>query len=304
MSEIPAHASMNSEMRSAADPLDRISLRGYVARVDIGAFQIERGKRQRVEFNLVAEVAPRGDADEDLDRILSYDRLIEAIRNELALERVNLLETLAERIANRILREPRAVRVSVRIEKLDRGPGALGVEIVRSRGRSCPRPAATSGIRAIRPTVIYLTETVVLSARPVAVIDRLEKIGRPPAIICVGLTGTAVPPSEDPLVCRRVGLLMIEQTAWRLSAHDPRFVVSDTRTEMDWALENGRIPIWAPSRMVLGAVRAPVVDWNDPLGFAVWFADEMDAVELLTVGVAPPADIGLPTRELAVESVE
>jgi len=308
MSEIPAHASMNPEMRAAAkagaEPLDRISLRGYVAKVEIGAFQVERDQLQRVEFNVVAEVVPREDTDEDLDSIVSYDLLTEAITHELELERINLLETLAERIANRILGEPRVVRVRVRIEKLDRGPGALGVEIVRSHGRSCPRPATMSGKPAVRPTVIYLTETVVLSARPAAVIDRLDTIGRPPTIFCVGLNETAVPPSEDPLVCRRIGLLMIEQTAWRLSAHDPRFVVADTRTEMDWALGNGRIPIWAPSRMVLGAVRPPEVDWKDPIGIAAWLADAMNAAELLTVGVTPPADTGLPTRELVLERVE
>ena len=135
MSEIPAHAPMNPEMRAAAtagaEPLDRISLRGYVDKVEIGAFQVERGKRQRVEFNVVAEVVPREDTDEDLDSIVSYDRLTEAITHELELERINLLETLAERIANRILREPRVVRVLVRIEKLDRGPGRT-----RSRDRT------------------------------------------------------------------------------------------------------------------------------------------------------------------------
>ena len=70
--------------------------------------------------------------EDDVDRILSYDRVTEAITIELNVERLNLLETLAERIADRILIEPQAIRVFVRIEKLDRGPGALGVEIVRS----------------------------------------------------------------------------------------------------------------------------------------------------------------------------
>ena len=63
---------------------------------------------------------------------MSYDKVSEAIAFELSKERLNLLETLAERVAHRILFEPQAIRVFVRIEKLDRGPGALGVEIVRS----------------------------------------------------------------------------------------------------------------------------------------------------------------------------
>ena len=54
----------------------------------------------------------------------------------LSEERLNLLETLAERVAERILLAPQAQRVFVRIEKLDRGPGNLGVEIVRSKSRA------------------------------------------------------------------------------------------------------------------------------------------------------------------------
>nr|BEI32143.1 dihydroneopterin aldolase [Shimia sp.] len=102
---------------------------------------------QRVCFNVVVEVRPlSGAVEDDVDRILSYDRVTEAIAHELAAERLNLLETLAERVAERILHEPQAMRVFVRIEKLDRGPGALGVEIVRSRKASLApskRPART-----------------------------------------------------------------------------------------------------------------------------------------------------------------
>ena len=80
---------------------------------------------QRIAFNVVVELRPLGNPiDDDVDRILSYDKVTEAIAAELAEERLNLLETLAERVAERILHEPQAMRVFVRIEKLDRGPGA------------------------------------------------------------------------------------------------------------------------------------------------------------------------------------
>ena len=83
---------------------------------------------------MVVEVQPLSDEiDDDVDRILSYDRVTEAIEAALSEERLNLLETLAERVAERILLAPQAQRVFVRIEKLDSGPGNLGVEIVRSK---------------------------------------------------------------------------------------------------------------------------------------------------------------------------
>lgn len=134
------HAFAHPEIRAEAMtgialgemPRDRLSVRDYIVEVEIGAFQAERDMTQRVSFNVVVEITPLpDDVDDDVDRILSYDKVTEAINFELAAERLNLLETLAERVSERILLEPQACRVFLRIEKLDRGPGALGVEIVR-----------------------------------------------------------------------------------------------------------------------------------------------------------------------------
>ncbi|MEO0930617.1 MAG: dihydroneopterin aldolase, partial [Pseudomonadota bacterium] len=109
-----AHPSERAEA-SSTTPCDRISLRDYVVEVEIGAFQQERGKLQRVRFNVVVEVLPMtGPIDDDVDRILSYDKVTEAIGIELEAERLNLLETLAARVAERILLEPQAERVFVR----------------------------------------------------------------------------------------------------------------------------------------------------------------------------------------------
>ena len=99
-------------------------------------FKLNAAPRKRIRFDVVVEVQPLSDEiDDDVDRILSYDRVTEAIEATLSEERLNLLETLAERVAERILLAPQAQRVFVRIEKLDRGPGNLGVEIVRSKSR-------------------------------------------------------------------------------------------------------------------------------------------------------------------------
>ena len=305
MSEDIGPAFMHPEGRAAAtagiDPLDRISLRGYTVDVEIGAFQAERGARQRIEFNVVVEVTKQGDPDDDVDRVLSYDLLTEAISVELEFERINLLETLAERIACRILAEPRAMRVFIRIEKLDRIPGRLGVEIVRSRGRSQKRRKATSGERPLRPAVVYLSEQEAASTRLPTVIDRLEALDQP-AILSVGGKGQPMTFPRSPQICRRLALLVIEQNAWFLSAQDPRLIVADTRTELDWALSNGKIPIWAPSKMVLGAVGAPIAEWVDPLELVIWFAGEMNAAELVTVGIAAPAGVDLVCREMPMDS--
>ena len=74
----------NLEVRAKTAPsnssLDRISIRDYIKEVEIGAFQVERNLTQRVKFNVVVEVAPASNSSsDDVDDILSYDMIIDAI---------------------------------------------------------------------------------------------------------------------------------------------------------------------------------------------------------------------------------
>ena len=83
-----AHPEVRSQETAGDEPLDRISVRNHVVEVEIGAFQIERGITQRLSFDIVVEVRPSsGSKTDDVDDILSYDRVTEAISAELAHER-------------------------------------------------------------------------------------------------------------------------------------------------------------------------------------------------------------------------
>ena len=294
-----AHPQERAEASSAA-PCDRISLRDYVVEVEIGAFQEERGHLQRVRFNVVVEVSPEAvPVDDDVDRILSYDRVTEAIEGELAAERINLLETLAIRVAERILAEPLAQRVFVRIEKLDKGPFALGVEIVRSRDGS--RAGGQTHVAAPHPRVIYLPNDAIAAPGVAGWIDSQAK-GDAPLILCVGAAENPAPQADHALAQRRIDLLAIEQNAWVLAARAPRCKVVGSRTELDWAMKNGRVCIWAPSKIVLDAVDRPSAQPRDALALAAWFAGLMEAEELVVVGEgAPEAEV--PVRTLTVEAL-
>jgi dihydroneopterin aldolase len=72
-------------------------------------------------------------AADDLRNIVSYDLIIDAIERLVGLGHVDLLETLAERLAEEMLRHDQVIRMTVRVEKPDMARGTVGVEIVRSR---------------------------------------------------------------------------------------------------------------------------------------------------------------------------
>ena len=270
--------------------LDRISLRDHIVEVEIGAFQSERGTTQRICFNVVVEVKPVLQViDDDVDKILSYDKVTEAISDEVFAERVNLLETLAERIADRVLNEPQAHRVFVRIEKLDRGPGALGVEIVRTEKdyNSTTRSAANGDEISIRPHVIYLSNAAINSIYLDAWINQLSaKIQ--PVVLCVGVPETSFEAkNQKPAILRRLDLLSIEQNAWILAGKNSKCVVVSTKTELDYAIKQGQISVWAPSKIILDANEPPDVDADHVYQLAYWLMNYLNGEKLSVIGVEP-----------------
>jgi dihydroneopterin aldolase len=286
-----AHPEARAEASAGPALPDRISLRDHVVTVEIGAFRQERGTRQRLRFNMVVELGHRpAPVHDDVDRILSYDRLTEAIATELAAERLNLLETLAERIAARILAEPQALRAFVRIEKLDRGPGALGVEIVRARTDQMAAQAAP----APQPIVAFLDPATLAAPGLPARLDALQARGAP-VILALGPPDLPRPVTGEAASQRHIDLLAIEQNAWALAARTPRCTVVATRTEIDWAMRNGQMIIWAPAKLVLDAVDGPA--GTDPVGLALWLAGQLNAKALVLHGpVTAPAGSRVPVE--------
>ncbi|MGS4944653.1 dihydroneopterin aldolase [Meridianimarinicoccus sp. RP-17] len=236
----------------ANTPPDRIFLRDHVVEAEIGAFQAERGVRQRVRFTIVADLAPHPVAAgcDDVDTILSYDLLLDAIRAEMMGRRINLLETLAEGIAARVLAHGGVAAVHVTIEKLDRVPGTLGVEITRTRPRAVPLEALPVAVPENALVALLDGAALAVAHDLSARLDALVALG--PAVLCVDAPGA--PRGHVPAaVQRRLDLLAFEQAAWRLAARDPRCVVVDSRTELDWGLRNGQVSVWAPSKIVVDA---------------------------------------------------
>jgi len=188
----------------------------------------------------------------------------------------------------------------VRIEKLDRGPGALGVEIVRAREGE-PTPALEQD-DAPHPEMVFLSNAAIASPHLKGWLDQLEALGRP-LIICVGADDVPAPQVPHKMAQRRIDLLAIEQNAWVLAARDDRCVVVETRTELDWAMKNGQTCVWAPSKIVLDSVDTPSAQPRDAVALAAWFAATFDAQEMLVIGADLPTGTNVPLRAMPVDQM-
>ncbi len=117
-------------------PTDHIELRGLVLSGICGALPEERERPQPLEIDLdvVADLAIAG-ASDDLGDTLDYGAITTRVEQVVVSGRPMLLEHLAQRIADVVLQDDRAVAVTVAVRKL-RPP--------------VPQVLATSGVRITR----------------------------------------------------------------------------------------------------------------------------------------------------------
>lgn len=116
---------------------DRICIEGLTAVGLVGVYPSEKDTPQQLIISLCVETDTRSAAhSEQLEDTLDYDRLAESVRQVIRERHHNLIETVAERIALRILmaHRGRIEALTVRVAKPGAVPDAqtVSVEIRRT----------------------------------------------------------------------------------------------------------------------------------------------------------------------------
>ena len=117
----------------------RMFIRDLVVNMLIGVHRHERDGRQRVRINLDLSLIDGSSIDDDrLASVVSYETLVHQIRTMCNSGHINLVETLAERIARLCFDDWRVRGATVRVEKLDvfADTDSVGVEIERFNPKS------------------------------------------------------------------------------------------------------------------------------------------------------------------------
>ncbi len=120
----------------ARSAIRHVFIRDFVLSCRIGVHRHEETRVQRVRINLDLAVREDRDLQDDLANVVCYERIANAVREQVTARHIRLLETLAEEIADICLADGRVRSVRVRVEKLDILPDAasVGVEIERFSG--------------------------------------------------------------------------------------------------------------------------------------------------------------------------
>jgi dihydroneopterin aldolase len=117
-------------------------IRDMLLNASIGVHKHEQHATQRVRINIDLAVTDDGAAanisraaigQDDLVRVVDYETIVNQVRAMVAAGHVQLVETLAERLAEACLTDPRVRIARVRVEKLDvfADAASAGVEVER-----------------------------------------------------------------------------------------------------------------------------------------------------------------------------
>jgi dihydroneopterin aldolase len=122
--------------KEEADHCYLVRVRDLVLPASIGIYDHEKQVQQRVCVNVELKVREaETPIDDDIANVLSYGDIVSGIKAIITGGHINLVETLAERIAEFCLDDPRVTHARIAVDKLDIVPEAasVGIEIERSR---------------------------------------------------------------------------------------------------------------------------------------------------------------------------
>ncbi len=112
----------------------RVFIRDLELFGSIGIHEEEKRAPQRIVINVDLFVE-EGPAEDRIESVVSYEAVAKSIAAIVAEGHVNLVETLADRIADRCLADRRVITARIRVEKPDiiANARSVGVEITKAR---------------------------------------------------------------------------------------------------------------------------------------------------------------------------
>jgi 7,8-dihydroneopterin aldolase/epimerase/oxygenase len=124
----------------AAEPLDRLAVTGIEAYGHHGVLAAERRDGQLFSADVVLVLDTRSAADsDDLQDTVDYGTLVLKVKQAIESDPVDLIETLAQRLADICLDDPRVRRAEVTLHKPGAPIEATFTDVTLTITRSSPR---------------------------------------------------------------------------------------------------------------------------------------------------------------------
>ena len=118
----------------ASRSVRHVFVRDLLLESSIGIYDHEKVNLQKIRVNIdLCVKEDQNPINDDYKNIVCYEKVVTGIKNIVLSGHVELVETLAEKIADLNIIDPRVVSVRVRVEKLEaiENTTSVGVEIER-----------------------------------------------------------------------------------------------------------------------------------------------------------------------------
>ncbi|MEE8534028.1 MAG: dihydroneopterin aldolase [Alphaproteobacteria bacterium] len=124
-------------LADAGGAVRRLFIRDLMLDCWIGIHRHEHDADQRVRINIDLTVRDDRPVNDKIANVIDYDDIVGGVKAIIAAGHINLVETLAGRIADFCVSDGRVLSARVRVEKLDAiaEAASVGVEIERLTGR-------------------------------------------------------------------------------------------------------------------------------------------------------------------------
>lgn len=128
--QAPSHTSFQANAHQA---IQHIFIKDLQLMAVIGVYDHEKTAPQRVVANIDLTVHEGGEVNDQIEHVVCYHNVVRKIETMVKTGHVNLLETLAETIAQTCLEDTRILAARVRLEKPEalKQAASVGVEIER-----------------------------------------------------------------------------------------------------------------------------------------------------------------------------
>ena len=164
---------------------DLITLTGLRVRGHHGVFPEERRDGQEFVVDATVELDARGAAaTDDLARSVHYGELATALADAVRRDPVDLIETLAERLARICVADPRALAARVTVHKpqapIGEAFGDVAVTVRRTRAELFPPPR--DGVLALGSNLGDRAATLAAAVHDLAAVDGLDVLAVSPVV--------------------------------------------------------------------------------------------------------------------------
>ena len=110
-----------------------VLIKNLILKAYVGIYPKEKIRKQKVRFNISISALDNIKTKNDISEFVSYEDVIKNVKYVINRDHIPLVENLADKIANKCLKDRRILKIEIMVEKLEpfKEAESVGVKIVR-----------------------------------------------------------------------------------------------------------------------------------------------------------------------------